>query len=154
MLLVVDWSFALSSSTNEDNQEWLRVSCCQLNFNYMNIPSSFVFWSPVVNALQYSFFLGPDYCSVQDPCIYGHGDCRGRETCVPLDGSFGECRCDRFLGFAGSSCNIPSATTYIVLVMLTLVAISSLAAVVVCNIIVVNWLLLSRFDNSDETVHR
>jgi len=38
--------------------------------------------------------------------------------------------------------------------MLTLVAISSLAAVVVCNIIVVNWLLLSRFDNSDETVHR
>jgi len=67
----------------------------------------------------------------KDACVYGHEDCRGRENCEPLDGSFGECRCNRFLGFVGSSCDEPTASTYVLIAMVALVVASSVAAVVV-----------------------
>jgi len=73
-------------------------------------------------------------------CVYGHEDCRGRENCEPLDGSFGECRCNRFLGFTGSSCDEPTAATYMLIAMVALIVASSVAAVVVRNML--NRLLL------------
>jgi len=76
-----------------------------------------------------------DLTAILDACVYGHEDCHGRENCEPFDGPFGECRCDRFLGFTGSSCGIPTSTTYVLVAMMVLVAASSVAVVVVCSMI-------------------
>jgi hypothetical protein len=70
-----------------------------------------------------------------DPCVYGEEDCHGRKNCEPLDGPFGVCRCDRFLGFTGVSCDEPTSATYVLIAMIAVVVASSVAVVVVCTIV-------------------
>ena len=70
---------------------------------------------------------------VKGACTYGQLDCAGREICGPSDGTIGECRCDRFLGFTGPSCDEPTAVTFFLSGSLIVVVVSAIFIVMVSS---------------------
>lgn len=72
---------------------------------YCSFCSSTVSCNSISHYFMPAWFSLPFVCRVKGACTYGRLDCAGREIRGPMDGTIGECRCDRFLGFTGPFCD-------------------------------------------------
>jgi len=104
-------------------------SCCIHSLYAPFIPWCAIFLIPLLT--RYICYLFYNLSSSLDPCTYGREDCHGRESCAPIDGAQGVCRCDRFFAFTGASCNEPTTVTYALAPMIAAAVVTSIAVLVV-----------------------